>query len=259
MKVNVDDKALADPRFDRLGARLKINRHEALGRCLRVWNFAYQKRSAMMSTSDVDALADCKGFAKAMIAVDLADAKRGDKVRVRGTKDQIEWLLGQDAKRAKANAARALLRDRPPGSSLDEDREQEGPSPGMSPGGVPVNSDRDRDRDRAVAVVPEGTTTATATATATELTALLASLPATASGWRPSPAGRAITRWKEKGLSSEALGEIWHSFCDKTADTQFHGDKHRENALAKFVDGYKPQRRNSKRTRRDDADYLEPL
>lgn len=251
MRVSVDDKAHADPRFDRLGARLKMNRHEAIGRCLRPWNFAYQSRSPIMSIADVDALADRVGFAKAMIKVELADKHRNDRVRLRGVEERIQFLIVQDSKRAMANAARAALREVPPGKPLDEERRRKPASPGKSPGGVPVTSDLDVDLATASDSDPEAVAV-------TEQT-LIASLPASASGWKPSPAGRAITRWKERGLSTDAFVAIWQSFCEKTAGAQFNDDKHRDNALAKFVGGYKPSRTNPKRARRSDdhSKYLE--
>src|SRR5688500_11556031 len=102
MRVNVDTKAFTDPRFFRLGAKLKTNRHEALGRCLLVWSVAYENRSPIITAADIDAAADQIGFAAAMIAADLAQNHRG-KVRLRGIVDRVHWLIGQDRKREKAN------------------------------------------------------------------------------------------------------------------------------------------------------------
>lgn len=105
MRVNVDTKAFTDPRFFRLGTKLKMNRHEALGRCLLVWSVAYENRSPITTAADIDAAADLNGFSAAMIAADLAQNHRG-KVRLRGIVDRVHWLIGQDRKREKANETR---------------------------------------------------------------------------------------------------------------------------------------------------------
>lgn len=207
MRVNVDDKAHADPRFDRLGARLKMNRHEALGRCLRVWSFAYQARSPLMPVRDVDALSEVKGFAKAMIQVDLAEPKRGEKVRLRGVEERIQFLLVQDAKRAKANAARAALRDVPPGKSLDENSELRSVSPGTDPGRGPYS----HAQSPALAPAQDHSPDAGARASRADT-----SSPPSPGGWRPPAGGKAEKLAAERvrrGEITEREVELCWAYC----------------------------------------------
>lgn len=118
MRVNFDSKALGDPRFLRLAGRLKIARPEAWGRILPVWMHAYENRSALMATADVDALAELEGFGAALADVGLAECIEGQ-LRLCGVRDRIEFLLQQDEKRAMALEAKKrakLQRDaQPPG------------------------------------------------------------------------------------------------------------------------------------------------
>lgn len=126
MRVNVDSKALGDPRFRRLGARLKIRWQEALGRCVAVWMAAYESRAAEMDSIDVDALAERDGFSAAMVAVGLAEfagpspdhpasdpggSPGSSRVRLRGVAARIDFLLEQDHRRELAAEAKRKQRE----------------------------------------------------------------------------------------------------------------------------------------------------
>ena len=106
MRINVDDVAFMDRRFKLLGGRLGMTWQEALGRCLPVWALAYARRSAVLPAADVDALAERQGFADAMRDVDLAADDDTGGLYLRGVADRIDFLLIQDAKRAKARQAK---------------------------------------------------------------------------------------------------------------------------------------------------------
>jgi hypothetical protein len=184
MRVNVDSKAFVDARFKRLGARLRMNWFEALGRCLPVWALAYENRSAIMSRLDIDGSSETADFTAAMIAVDLAVEQSSGEIYLRGVTERVEYLLLQDAKRALAAAAKraklglspgpspgtspgkngvTIPRDRPPGRPPGTEPSIDA-SPGTSPGtprirvsGVPYSPDQDLDPDlvpRAAAAVP---------------------------------------------------------------------------------------------------------
>lgn len=44
MRVNLDSKALTDPRFRKLARAFTRTWQEVLGRCLQVWMVAYEQR-----------------------------------------------------------------------------------------------------------------------------------------------------------------------------------------------------------------------
>jgi uncharacterized phage protein (TIGR02220 family) len=101
VRVNVDESALTDPRFQRLRRYLSITFHEGIGRAVPVWMTAYNRRSAIMTTEDVDIAADLDGFAGAMVRADLAEQVDESHVRLRGVEDRIQFLLKQVAKARK--------------------------------------------------------------------------------------------------------------------------------------------------------------
>jgi hypothetical protein len=198
MRVNVDSKALSDPRITRLAARMKINRYEALGRLIPVWMAAYESRSATMLVEDADALSELRGFARAMIACDLATSSRG-KLRLRGVEERIVFLLVNDAKREKALAAKrrlaAIPGDRPGGRRSDDASASKGCRPGGHLGGRPYSPDLDQapapDLDQAPApdLDQAPAPDQDAEAGAAELGA--SSAAASPGGWTPPAGGRA--------------------------------------------------------------------
>ena len=94
MRLSVDSKALGDPRFKRLAAALGLVWHEALGRCVPVWFACYEARSALISESDVDIIAERDGFGAAMVSSDLAK-RSGRRLRICGVTERIEFLIRQ--------------------------------------------------------------------------------------------------------------------------------------------------------------------
>lgn len=154
MRVNIDDKIETDTRVTFAAARLQISRFEFIGRVIPVWMNAYRNRSAIMPMRNVDALAELPGFAVAMIEEDLATLVQPEMVlvRLRGVTERIEFLEIQDAKRAKANAAKRAAAGLPPA-----------PPPGTIPGHVPParpyshTQDQDQDQDQThTRVAPDG-------------------------------------------------------------------------------------------------------
>lgn len=105
MRVNVDSKALSEPRVRRLAKRLGITHFEALGRLLHVWMLCYERRSEVVPLVDCDTVADMDGFGAAMAAEDLADVGHATatELRIRGVSERIEFLSRQ-AERGRASA-----------------------------------------------------------------------------------------------------------------------------------------------------------
>ena len=146
MRVNVDSKALKDPRFRRMGRELQIHWREALGLCIEVWNYAYEQRSGYLTRDDVDSIVDRDGVGAAMLKADLAELER-EQLRLRGVRARIGYLMKQAERgraggraraaaanpkqpgRLQANAKRPLKRthgdldlDQPPDTALDRDQ-----------------------------------------------------------------------------------------------------------------------------------------
>lgn len=139
MRVNVEDKMLSDPRFKQLGQLLRMSHFEAFGRCLPVWLAAQQRRSEHMTAALIDALAECPGFADAMISAGLASMGSDEQVRLRGMAARLVQLRDWDSKREKANEAKLAkkLAEVPVGKSRGE-------VPAGVPGGVPtIDTDTD--------------------------------------------------------------------------------------------------------------------
>lgn len=149
-RVNVDDVAFMDRRFKLLGGRLAITWQEALGRCLPVWALAYAKRTAILPAGDIDALAERPGFAAALADVDLAAEDEGG-LYLRGVADRIDFLLIQDAKRAKARQAKLDAHGVPSprrpsrGTRAKPEDIPAGPSRGTLPEEGPYSPDLDLD------------------------------------------------------------------------------------------------------------------
>lgn len=248
MRVNVDDKALADPRFARLAARVKMNRHEALGRCLPVWNFAYQQRSEIMAIADVDALADCEGFAKALVAAKLADPKR-DKVRLRGVRERIGFLLSQDDKRAKANKARqkghtAATKSGPDHSSKNLPA---GTSRGTEPGDGPYSHDQGTSPDHLHGDHQEKRELAVAGAACSS-----ASSPG---GWKP-PAGGKAEREAQRRIAAGEITIRDADLCWRALELQgVHRKRGADAIAATWIAAQRPEQNEI--NGHSDADYQE--
>ena len=105
VRVNVDSKALGDPRFKLLGRALGVTWFEALGRCLPVWMACYDKRSANLATDEIDLIAERDGFALAMKDARLC-RPTGRQMRIAGVTERIEFLKQQKERSLKGVEAR---------------------------------------------------------------------------------------------------------------------------------------------------------
>ena len=109
-RINVEQKALTDPRFELLGQFLKSNRYEALGRMLLVWNECQERCTYSLPERLVGALMGTPTGAEWLIESDLTEWDRKPKnrtegvVRIKGTEGRIEWLAAK-RERAKQNQA----------------------------------------------------------------------------------------------------------------------------------------------------------
>lgn len=116
VRVNVDSAIFGDARLKLLARYLGIPWTQALGALVAVWHHCYQKRQAVVTCIEVDAVADIDALAVALEKADLASRAGQGKVRVHGVAERIEWLDVQSNKAksaAKARWQRASQTDAP--------------------------------------------------------------------------------------------------------------------------------------------------
>lgn len=89
-RINVDQKALVDARYDLLGSLLGASRHDALGRMIVLWNQCLERGSYFLPVALVDAVMMGKGGV--VVAADLAEDAGDGTLRIKGTEGRIEWL-----------------------------------------------------------------------------------------------------------------------------------------------------------------------
>ena len=108
-RVNVDGKVWKDPRVKRLAKRRSWSMREVVGTLTAVWDVAYDNKTEIMPRIDVDTAAESDDFAADMIAEDLAQPIGDDlvRVRLRGVKERIAFLLLQAEKGRKGGRAKA--------------------------------------------------------------------------------------------------------------------------------------------------------
>jgi len=101
-RVNVETKALADPRFKVLGRLLGSSHFDALGRCIAVWHYCLDKQVHGVSGSMLDAISEQESFGDSLVKAGLAEKTEDEQYRICGLSGRIEWL---GAKRETAKAA----------------------------------------------------------------------------------------------------------------------------------------------------------
>jgi hypothetical protein len=107
-RVNIDGKVWKDPRVKRLAKRCGMSVREAVGTLAAVWDVAYDSKSEIMSMIDVDTAAETEGFAKHMLADDVALAELHEgKLRLCGVRERILYLIAQKERGRKGGISRA--------------------------------------------------------------------------------------------------------------------------------------------------------
>lgn len=91
-RIAVEQSALTDPRYARLGKLLGISRWDALGRMTYVWNHCQESFSYVLDAETVNHLFDdISGLSEALLKSGLAQKHRHG-LYISGTKGRIEWL-----------------------------------------------------------------------------------------------------------------------------------------------------------------------
>jgi hypothetical protein len=105
VRVNVDERALTDPRIKRLAMRLGWSPFEALGRLVHVWAYLYDREGGALHPEEVDASADREGMASTMVLVGLAQ-ETPDGLLVAG-RERAAWVADRRAAAVTGGKARA--------------------------------------------------------------------------------------------------------------------------------------------------------
>jgi hypothetical protein len=94
-RINVEQKALSDRRFQTLGRLTGETRHAALGRMLLVWNECQERETYLLTSGEIDDTSpDLQGFSDAIVNAGLARHEDGG-IYICGTRGRIEWLAKQ--------------------------------------------------------------------------------------------------------------------------------------------------------------------
>ncbi len=124
-RVNIEEIAFSDQRFELLGSIAGYNRFEALGRMAHLWRVSTQRGSYTVSDAIVAACLGPRG-PEAIIAAELGE-RVPDGIRVRGSEGRTDWVSTKQAGgRARASMAsrdargRLLPRSAGPAEPADE-------------------------------------------------------------------------------------------------------------------------------------------
>lgn len=91
-RVNVEQKALTDSRYNTLGRLIGADRHAALGRMILVWNECQERETIWLSRTILDDTnPDIPDFSSHVIASGLAQEIDGE-IRISGAEGRVEWL-----------------------------------------------------------------------------------------------------------------------------------------------------------------------
>src|SRR5712692_3799333 len=95
-RVNVEQKALTDSRMGILGKLLGGDHRLAIGYMVYVWNECTERNIYTLTDRELISLSGNADFPKLLIESGLGE-RNGEGVRIRGTKDRIEWLATKRA------------------------------------------------------------------------------------------------------------------------------------------------------------------
>lgn len=90
-RINIDAKALMDPRFKALGKLLGGNQFTALGYMVHIWHYCTERQAYFVDKETIGLLTDREDFSELLLKADLAEEENG-KLRIRGIEGRIEWL-----------------------------------------------------------------------------------------------------------------------------------------------------------------------
>jgi hypothetical protein len=91
-RINVEQKALSDPRYSVLGTLLGTSRHEALGLMIVVWNECQERESYYLSGAILNGIFSRENAGHVLSKSELARDTETKGYYICGSKGRIEWL-----------------------------------------------------------------------------------------------------------------------------------------------------------------------
>jgi len=91
-RINIEERAFTDPRIECLSHELG---HDALGPLARVWHQCSNRRSDILSRTELDGSARVTGFCDRLVETELAEKLSDGTYRVKGASEAIRWLLNK--------------------------------------------------------------------------------------------------------------------------------------------------------------------
>lgn len=147
-RVNVEQKALSDPRFRKLGREILGPQTDAviaqalgLGLMISVWNHCQEQAVYAVPANELDAIIDRDGSGEILVRCALAEPSRRQTFRIRGTADRVEWLENK-RRVGRENGNRG---GRPRGTQTDPTKNQRGLRAETPPAPAPVPAKTERD------------------------------------------------------------------------------------------------------------------
>lgn len=112
-RVNVEQKVFTDPRFARLGRLVhaatcscsisNLDAHRlGIGHMAAIWNECQERETKTLAADDIDIIFGIGNGSRCLTDAGLGSPVKGGRIRIKGTKDRIEWLAntrkeGRDA------------------------------------------------------------------------------------------------------------------------------------------------------------------
>ena len=150
-RVNVEQQALTDARFKRLGELLGGDHRLALGHMIYIWNECQERDTYTLSNDELRLLSGVENFASALVQAGLGTKVKGGRTRIKGTNGRIEWLAkarqnGRKGGRPKRRDASENETTRLPSGSAQKN--PPAPAPAPAPALEPSPSDARRTMKR---------------------------------------------------------------------------------------------------------------
>ena len=107
-RINVEQKALSDPRFTALASLLHLEHPDtAIGRMVRVWNECIERSTYILPTWVIGAIFQDNDASRVLVDVELAEWVDDVTIRIKGTEGRTEYLGELRASKVKGGIARA--------------------------------------------------------------------------------------------------------------------------------------------------------
>ena len=114
-RINVEQKALSDPRFAALARLLKLgDTDRAIGRMVRVWNECIERHNYVLPCWVVEAIFDDSSAPAELVTVELAEWVTDDTLRIKGTEGRTDYLGELRNAKVRGGRARAAGAERDP-------------------------------------------------------------------------------------------------------------------------------------------------